>query len=191
MQISSQNIEQRRKAGRSSGLLAGQDLSVDPPLLHQDGPPAYVLVFEGECLLWAQPGVGEDAHERRVAQPMHGVEQHLPAQRLDVDGAQRLDRACAAHPWLGDQLDDVDSAPVPFHGPREHALQQSEAASDRGRAHPVLLEFEDELREDKRGDLAQLHRAEPPLDVRAPKAAVLPAGARRAPTKRNPGFPLD
>jgi hypothetical protein len=42
---------------------------------------------------------------------------------------------------------------------------------------PGLLEFEDELAERQRGDLAQLHRAEPPLDVRVPQAAVLPAGA--------------
>ncbi len=44
-------------------------------------------------------------------------------------------------------------------------------------APPGLLEFEDELAERQRSDLAQLHRAEPPLDVRVPQAAVLPAGA--------------
>src|ERR1700691_1451283 len=47
-----------------------------------------------------------------------------------------------------------------------------------GAPTPSLLEFEDELREDQRSDLAQLHRTEPPLDVRVPQAAVLPAGAR-------------
>jgi hypothetical protein len=92
---------------------------------------------------------------------------------------QRLGRACAACPWLGDQLDGVDPDPVPFDGARKDALQQAEAASDRRGARPVLLEFEDQLRENQRGDLAQLHRAEPPVDVLVPQVPVCFAGARR------------
>jgi hypothetical protein len=88
--VSAKDLEQWREARWSSRLLARHNLSIDPLLLDRDRAAAHVPVFESERLLGMQPGVGENAHERRISRPVLVAGEHLPSQRLEVDGSQQF-----------------------------------------------------------------------------------------------------
>jgi hypothetical protein len=121
------------------------------------------LCHGSECFLRAQPGVGEDGEQGRVA--LAAVVEQLGAHALHQDERRRRDRALALGTRLAHPHDRVALHVAPGDGAGEDALQHGQRPTRCRGPDTGRLEVSAQSRNDGRRHLAQRQAAHAREDV--------------------------